>query len=470
MKKFKYIAFVGLLLGLAACTGDAIDDLTGKYTAPADIAFTSVDNMGVEKVSASKRIFSVDFINSNGACLSMKFVGNDYQLQAGAYTPADASQAQKGNYITGAAGSSLSYNGTTNALTKGTVTVERSGKEYSISGTIWLADGSVAKVSGKGELTYEPDPEAIALTQVLSYANNTLSGTNSITLQLATDGVASHYDEATWTTYYMGTGFYLAVDFYSTDGSLAEGTYTPADSYSCGEFNYVKGYDPGDLWGIGWYFYNWGTCWWTVENGTTSAQHIEAGDITVTKKNGKYVITYNYDGLFFEFNGEISQLNGGETPEEPKEEEYVELTQVLSGQNNVQYGTPSITLNLATAEVVATYDMNIWSWVYSGNGNYLAIDLYSEDGTLQPGTYVPSTSGSADPGTFVPGYDPGDIYGWGIMFENWGTCWWTVEEGATSAQHIEDGQVTVTQEGNIYTLTLESSVAKVRYTGEIWVQ
>ena len=56
---------------------------------------------------------------------------------------------------------------------------------------------------------------------------------------------------------------------------------------------------------------------------------------------------------------------------------------------------------------------------------------------------------------------------WGMQFFNWGTCWWTVTDGATSAEKILDGTLKVTSEGDNYTITIESSAINARYTGPV---
>lgn len=457
MKLYKYIALASVALFAAACTEDALDDLSGKYPAPAATTYTAATDNGVTK-DGTKRIFDVTFTGTAGETLNMKFVGDAYFLHAAAFTPADASVAKKGNYITGAGGST--YN--SQAITDGVATIAKDGDNYTISGTLWLADGSAIRLGGGGTLVYEADPEAVALTKVLSFTDNRANGTNSLSIQLATAGVETYFDPATYQTAYLGSGNYLAVDFYSADGTLAPGTYSPAADASA-EFTYVKGWDPGDLWGIGMFFTNWGTCWWTVDEGITSAVHIESGDITVKKSGNVYTISYNQDGIFFEFKGEIPQLNqGGDEPGPGVE--YIELSNCFVAQNNVANGGNSVTLKIADANINPTYVAEAWSWTYTGNGNYLSLDIYSADGTLADGTYTAAANDALGAGNFAIGYD---TEMWGMPMLNWGSCWFTVTDGQEAGQHIEDGTVTVTKSGSEYVITLESTVANARYTGAV---
>ena len=200
-----------------------------------------------------------------------------------------------------------------------------------------------------------------------------------------------------------------------------------------------------------------------VDEGITSAVHIESGDITVKKSGNVYTISYNQDGIFFEFKGEIPQLNqGGDEPGPGVE--YIELSNCFVAQNNVANGGNSVTLKIADANINPTYVAEAWSWTYTGNGNYLSLDIYSADGTLAEGTYTAAANDALGAGNFAIGYD---TEMWGMPMLNWGSCWFTVTDGQEAGQHIEDGTVTVTKSGSEYVITLESTVANARYTGAV---
>ena len=52
MKLYKYIALASVALFAAACTEDALDDLSGKYPAPAATTYTAAtDNRSEEHTS-----------------------------------------------------------------------------------------------------------------------------------------------------------------------------------------------------------------------------------------------------------------------------------------------------------------------------------------------------------------------------------------------------------------------------------
>ena len=68
--------------------------------------------------------------------------------------------------------------------------------------------------------------------------------------------------------------------------------------------------------------------------------------------------------------------------------------------------------------------------------------------------------------SFGIGWDPGDLWGIGMVFENWGTCWWAVADGAAVAEaKVLDGTLTVSVDGDVYTITLESSAVNAQYVG-----
>lgn len=593
---------------MAACTPSAIDEMKGVYSAPVDAQISKLDGeMAIDKREGF-RFITVKLSGSDQ--LVVKFASKDYFLTPTTYYINSEAGIKAGMYS--AEGSS--FNG--QAITFGSINVESEDNfNYTISGVIEIGENVRERFSWTGELYFEADPEPVKLSNVLSAQSNVASGTMSVTMNLATASVSSSFDPATYQTTYTGEGYYAAIDIYSADGYLHEGTYKPcAAGGVIGEGEYGIGWDPGDLWGIGMVFENWGTCWWTVDNGTTSAEKINAGDIVVTKKGSKFVIEYNnYDGngIWFVFEGAIEALtepsdvpptiykmidNPGQVTDEqntpvdgfdrhdiqllaadgetlvagfdlvvkagsdiagtytvkgyPHEdhiagngwgipdwnyyggtrfvdetgvlvyvnpesvltvtknadgtytfsasnaklaastggEEYtgdfeyigtfgdvpgpgadvVALTKVLSYQNNNANGTKSVTVNLASADVESSFDPATYQTVYTGTGFYAAIDFYSEDGTIAEGTYVPcATAGSIAAGEYGIGWDPGDLWGIGMIFENWGTCWWAVNDGVTSATKITDGNITVSKSGADYVIEYNANGIAFKYEGPI---
>lgn len=248
-----------------------------------------------------------------------------------------------------------------------------------------------------------------------------------------------------------GSGAALEAVFSCSAPVLQAGTYTEASAGYATAGNFITGADGTTL---------------TI-NGEKHL--VTAGTIKVAENGG----TYTFDGIVKLGNGENysfkwtgSGLAWTGLPELKK------LSVVTLAQSNLANGAKSVTLNLSDGNWTSTWDQTKWQSVYTGKGNYLAIDLYSEDGYLAAGTYSPSATGGAiEKGQYGIGWDPGDIYNIGQMFENWGTCWWTVDEAATpqtSAEKITTGDITVAiDENSVYTITVDNGELYVQFTGEI---
>ncbi len=175
-------------------------------------------------------------------------------------------------------------------------------------------------------------------------------------------------------------------------------------------------------------------------NTKVNGQSANDGFITVNEKDGQYAITATIGGKVYYWTGSL--------PFQP-DPAPTQLSEVLSAQSNKQSGVNSLTMNLATPGIYQEMDMTTYQQVWKGEGNYLALDIYSDDGYLHDGTYKASAEGGViNPGEFGIGYDGVYTMQWGdqtyeIPFENWGTCWWTVKDGAATAEKILDGIVTV---------------------------
>lgn len=453
------------ILALGSCTKGAIAPLTGMYEKPTVYEMNTLASQSVEK-GETLRTFTVELTDGK-ASLLMKFVGDKYYLHDAGFTAATVDAAKKGNYIVGSGGSTFSQGGNSVNVDKGTLTVAQSGGVYSFSGILWLADESIIEVKSSVAITYDADPEPVLLSNVLSASSNLASGVNTVTMQLAQDGIYSEMDMGTYQTVWHGEGNYLAIDLYSADGFLHEGTYTAcAEGGKVGEGEFGIGYDTTIDWGWGpMEMKDWGTCWWTVANGAATAEKILEGTVTVTRKGSEWVIELisgeDENMIWAKFTGAIDALTG---EEEGGGTDYAELVNLISASSNLGSGVNSVTINMATAGVTATYDPSKWSYVYSGTGNYLSLDVYSADGKLAAGTYkANSVGGSIAEGEFGIGYDAD--FGFGMVFPDWGTCWWTVTDGVTSAEKVLDGTLTVDVSGDTYTITLESSLVNARYTG-----
>ena len=461
---YKIFAAAASILALSSCVESAIGPMTGKYEKPVVYEMNTLASQSVEK-GDKYRTFTVELSGDN-ASMTLKMVSDKYFLADGSYTPAPADQAKKNTYIVGNGGTTFNDI----PVETGSIKVAQGEGTYSFAGMLWLADESVIEIKSTVALVYEADPEPIRLTTLLSATSNVASGTKSLTINLGTDGISSTSEPPTWQPVWTGTGNYLALDIYSADGYLHEGTYTAsAAGGTINEGEFGIGWDPGDLWGIGMVFENWGTCWWDVAGGAaTINQKVTEGSVTVTRKGSKWVIELvSGEGksmLWTKFEGAIDALTdpalgGGGNVDDT---DYVELTKLLSATKNQGL----LTINMAQDGISSTTDPNTWQTIWEGEGNYLAADIYSADGKLYTGEYMAcAVGGTVGEGEFGIGYDTTVDFGWGPMeMKDWGTCWWTVADGATSAVKILDGTMTVAMEGDNVVIKLKSSVVNAKFT------
>ena len=461
---YKLFAVAASILALSSCVESAIGPMTGKYEKPVVYEMNTLASQSVEK-GDKYRTFTVELSGDN-ASMTLKMVSDKYFLADGSYTPAPADQAKKNTYIVGNGGTTFNNI----PVETGSIKVAQGEGTYSFAGMLWLADESVIEIKSTVALVYEADPEPIRLTTLLSATSNVASGTKSLTINLGTDGISSTAEPPTWQPVWTGTGNYLALDIYSADGYLHEGTYTAsAAGGTINEGEFGIGWDPGDLWGIGIVFENWGTCWWDVAGGAaTINQKVTEGSVTVTRKGSKWVIELvSGEGksmLWTKFEGAIDALTdpalgGGGNVDDT---DYVELTKLLSATKNQGL----LTINMAQDGISSTTDPNTWQTIWEGEGNYLAADIYSADGKLYTGEYKAcAVGGTVGEGEFGIGYDTTVDWGWGPMeMKDWGTCWWTVADGATSAEKVLDGTMTVAMEGDNVVIKLKSSIVNAKFT------
>ena len=461
---YKIFAAAASILALSSCVESAIEPMTGKYGKPVVYEMNTLASQSVEK-GDKYRTFTVELSGDN-ASMTLKMVNDKYFLADGSYTPAPADQAKKNTYIVGNGGTTFNNI----PVETGSIKVAQGEGTYSFAGILWLADESVIEIKSTVALVYEADPEPVKLSTVLSATSNLANGVQTVTMQLAQDGIYSETDMTTWQTIWHGEGNYLAIDLYSADGYLHEGTYSAsAVGGVVGEGEFGIGYDTTVDFGWGpMEMKDWGTCWWSVSNGAATAKKILEGTINVSKKGSKWVIELisgeGKEMIWAKFEGAVDALTdpalgGGGNVDDT---DYVELTKLLSATKNQGV----LTINMAQDGISSTTDPNTWQTIWEGEGNYLAADIYSADGKLYTGEYKAcAVGGTVGEGEFGIGYDTTVDFGWGPMeMKDWGTCWWTVADGATSAVKILDGTMTVAMEGDNVVIKLKSSVVNAKFT------
>ena len=461
---YKIFAVAASILALSSCVESAIEPTTGKYEKPVVYEMNTLASQSVEK-GDKYRTFTVELSGDN-ASMTLKMVNDKYFLADGNYTPAPADQAKKNTYIVGNGGTTFNDI----PVETGSIKVAQGEGTYSFAGILWLADESVIEIKSTVALVYEADPEPVKLSTVLSATSNLANGSQTVTMQLAQDGIYSEWDMNTYQTIWHGEGNYLAIDLYSADGYLHEGTYSASVVGGVvGEGQFGIGYDTTVDWGWGpMEMKDWGTCWWSVSNGAATAKKILEGTINVSKKGSKWVIELisgeGKEMIWAKFEGAVDALTdpalgGGGNVDDT---DYVELTKLLSATKNQGL----LTINMAQDGISSTTDPNTWQTIWEGEGNYLAADIYSADGKLYTGEYKAcAVGGVVGEGEFGIGYDTTVDWGWGPMeMKDWGTCWWTVADGATSAEKVLDGTMTVAMEGDNVVIKLKSSIVNAKFT------
>ena len=372
---------MGLALLLVSCGKEkiptTINEVTDLYTVPADAVEMPSLSQAESVWSLDRRYFNLAF----GSALSTTLVGYDAILAPGQYVLGD-------NQIGNAVLSSTKVNG--QPASEGYITVNRDDKgTYHISATV---DGKA--YVWNGTMPFTPDPAATVLPVLQQAQSNVANGTNSVTLQLATEGIAQSFDWTTFQTTWTGEGGYLALDLFSDDGYLHEGTFIPSAEggvINAGEFGI--GWDPGDLYGIGMVFTDWGTCWWTVKDGAATATKITGGIVTVTKLEGEKAWRIAWGEKYpveYVFEGDIPALTKPKKPE---------------GGANIDY---AYTDEVTPGDGIDTHAIKITD----KNGEEMAyLEILTANGQTDLSGSYPSTSYAGSPGQMRDGYNFPD---WGI--------------------------------------------------------
>ena len=334
--------------------------------------------------STDKRVFDLSF--SGGATLSTTLIGFDAELSAGKYTL----KAQKDAGIGDAVLEKTLLDD--KAVTAGSITAGKSGKKYSFTATLTPEGGKETVLTWSGDIDWPADPAPKQnLSVVLSAQANkdqTSGAVLSLTMNLASAGISSEIDWSTYTQVWKGEGGYLALDLYSADGYLHEGIYKPcATAGTVAEGEFGIGWDPGDLYGIGMIFENWGTCWWKVSGGAAAADYkITEGIVTVRKVEAGWQIAWGKDyPTEIVFEGEIPALT---KPEDTGEEGgdglnlnitsglTYSMTDVTSSNTADQAGTPLSGVTLwrvkitKGADEIANFDLVVAEGSTDLSGEY----------------------------------------------------------------------------------------------------
>ena len=159
------------------------------------------------------------------------------------------------------------------------------------------------------------------------------------------------------------------------------------------------------------------------------------GWLTVNNRDGKYQITAQFGDQVYFWTGTL-----------PFQADPAPLALTVLQQAQANKDNKLVTMQLATEGISQEFDMTTYQNVWKGEGKYIAIDLYSEDGYLHDGQYRASAQGGVvNAGEFGIGYDA--TVEWGdqtFTMPDWGTCLWTVTGGKATAEKITSGLIDVT--------------------------
>ncbi len=369
MKRTFIISMMAAVLALASCTSTALDPLTGMFPDAQEPVLTTLVSSSFEK-TATNRVFTLKFAGDGGASVDVSLVGAraQYYLESNVYGPGEST----GCYLVGP----TTINGKT--VKSGNITVQKkAGDLYKLIFVLFDTDGNPYRTKWEGDIVYEPDPEPVALTQLLVAQVNT---NNTVTFKVSTPGMSVDM---------MGTptgeGYALTADVYSADGVLHEGVYTAAaSSENVGPGQYAPGYEY-DLseWGMG--IMHWGTCWWANDVCT----HISKEPITVEKKGSKFVITWGSEETYPHwavFTGEIEALSPSVVPtpdysytdelSDPVDESFTPVAGVK---------THNLTLRNKAGEEVAWFQLVLKEGDFDYSGDYLCKEYAHEDHTFGNG-------------------------------------------------------------------------------------
>ena len=408
--------------------------------------------------------------------LDAKFVSDGQPLHAAVYTPASFADAHKNTYLTGENGTTVTVTDATGQVrtgqvVSGNIEVTEEAGAYTVSGVVEVsfpatAEGGVP-YSFYYDLSWSAEPVAVEfkelptltkLTKVLSAQSNVANGANTVTVQLSSDGWESSFSMETYQTTYTGKGAYLAVDFYSADGYLAEGTYTAsADPKTPQAGEFVIGYDTTMDFGWGpMEMKDWGTCWWTVDNAAPVAEKILSGEIFVKfdKKSKKYTVDIDNGTQYAQFVGEIPALTQPDKPAGGEQDE------VLNADIVIEKSVPTLnkvddTANNTSSDQSPLSGVTLWYVeLLDASGEKAAIfDLVTEEGSESLAGEYKITSYPDEAGEAGNGFDL-NFPDWGLVMSG-GTILY--DNGNTYVLDADTGTVTVQEKDGAYKIVVKGT-------------
>ena len=188
--------------------------------------------------------------------------------------------------------------------------------------------------------------------------------------------------------------------------------------------------------------------------GVGGCRYYKNGELVLINPGDKVTVSKLGDGIY-EFSGEGYDFVAGD-PNAGGDDDFdgTVLTQFLGAQDYTAYGVKLAAIYLGS-DGISVSDTGI-----AGDGGYLKLEFYSTDGSLAAGEYEPcAEGGNVTEGTFGIGYDGQ----WGES----GTTWYTVAGGAQTGKYVTDGHLSVSVEGDVYTIVLTSTTINAKYVGKL---
>lgn len=444
----KYLIYIAAALMALSCTDSAVDPLSDAYPQPPAYSLTKLTASGRTKDENGKFHFPLSVSSQAGDQLNLVLVADSYFIPAATFTGNTADKAKAGNYISDESSFAPVGENAEALNTEGTLSVVKAEDHYSISGYLWTVKGRAFRVEAAFDAVFEPEKEAGRM--------DVLAGTkameNSVVVYIASGEISSSPD-LSGNPSFKGDGKVLMMELSSSDGKLHPGTYTVGAEAKAGDF-WSYEYAPGML-----YTGGSGTNWFDVKADGYSFTNIKSGVINVSKSGSIYDIEYKDESsqTWVAYTGPIEDLDY-EVIEYVTLSKFVDMTQ----------GKGTVTLSLATEGIEAAYNESTYSWSFSGKGQHVSLELYSEDGKLAEGLYKAcATPGIVGNGEFGTGYKFDYEYAPGMFWPlDMGSTWFSLC-GEETKTYITDGTVSVSYEGEVCTLTLESGAANAKYIGKL---
>ena len=444
----KYILYIAAGLLALSCTKSALEPLTGKYPKPDTYSLTQLMQGERTKDENGKFHFPLSITSASGDRLDLVLVADTYYIPGITFSGNTSANAKAGNYLADLCSFSPAGGSASALNTEGTLTVNKDEDHYTLAGYLWTVEGKAFRVEAAFDAVYEPEKEAQRMDLLLdakSLESSVLVYIGSGDINVGTDLAGNPF--------FTGDGKVLMMELDSPDGKLYPGTYVVGENAKAGDF-WTYEYAPGMLFTGG-----SGTNWFGVKADGYDVTNLKAGVITVTKTGSTYDIEYKDEAsdIWVAYTGGIEALDYEII-------EYIPLTKVVE----VSKGEGTVTLRLASEGITATYNEMMYSWTYSGTGNYVTLELYSADGKVAAGSYKAcAIPGWVQAGEFGIGFEYNYEYAPGMFWPlDMGSVWFALD-GAETKTYITDGVVNVSYEGEVCTITLESSVANAKFAGTL---